>query len=177
MRIIEKSQSKLGSEYTSAMVALETALEKSPTPDYDENVRAFFWYYHLCSLCNIKNSMNMNPGRPNEMLRGICFLPHGHGGKAPRIAVFSNDQGKEIAKESEVEVIGTDEIAKGILEGGLIEFDWCIATQEGMGILKPLAKILGPKGLMPSPKIQTLVKMDKLKETIESARKSLVEFK
>ena len=111
------------------------------------------------------------------MLRGICILPHEYGGTPPRIAVFTDEAGIKIAKEAKIEIIGTKELSDSILGGGPIEFDWCIATHGGMNMLRPLGRILGPKGLIPTEKLQNLVTVDKLKATIEIARKYLVDFK
>jgi len=121
--------------------------------------------------------MRLNPERPQEVLRGMVNLPYEHGGRSPRIAVFADEEGQEIAKQENVEIIGTEEIAKEIQEGGKINFNWCVATPEAMSILKPLARILGPKGLMPTAKMRTLVKNSELKEVISQARKTMLEFK
>eukprot|EP00826_Nyctotherus_ovalis_P016059 TRINITY_DN14627_c0_g1_i1.p2 TRINITY_DN14627_c0_g1~~TRINITY_DN14627_c0_g1_i1.p2 ORF type:complete len:121 (-),score=21.92 TRINITY_DN14627_c0_g1_i1:350-712(-) len=120
--------------------------------------------------------MRIVEGR-KDMLRGICVLPYEYGGKPPRIAVFSDEAGAEIARAEGVEVIGNKDLADSILDGGPIDFDWCIATQAGMSLLKPLGRVLGPKGLIPTAKLQNLVTIDKLKAAIEQARKYLVDFR
>lgn len=112
-----------------------------------------------------------------EILRGICIMPHDCDILPPRLAVFTDAEGEKIAREEKVEVIGTQELADSIMNGGPINFDWCISTNAGVPLLKPLGPILGPKGLMPTPKLRTLVPVNQLRETINLVRKSLIHFR
>jgi large subunit ribosomal protein L1 len=107
-----------------------------------------------------------------EQVRGSVVLPHGTG-KTKKVAVITSTKAKE-AKEAGADIIGGEEmIAK--LKSGKINFDILVATPEMMPKLAPIAKILGPKGLMPSPKTETVT--DKIKEAVEMLKKGKVSFK
>ena len=103
------------------------------------------------------------------------MLPAGIG-KDIRIAVFADKDFENDIREAGADIIGDDALIKQIAEG-VINFDKLIATPEQMSTLKPLARILGPKGLMPNVKSGTLVKADNLIEAVKISKQGLVEFR
>ncbi len=119
---------------------------------------------------HIKLSIDTKKGE--EMVRGTVVLPHGTG-KTKKVAVITSTKAKE-AKDAGADIVGGEEmIAK--LKSGKFNFEVLVATPEMMPKLAPVAKILGPKGLMPSPKTETVT--DKIKETIEALKKGKINFK
>ena len=119
--------------------------------------------------------MGVDPRNATQQVRGVALLPHGLGKKV-RILVFAEGEAEKIAKEAGADSVGGDELIKKI-EGGWLDFDTTIATREMMSKVGRLGKILGRKGLMPNPKLGTVVAADDLPRVIEDAGKGRVEFK
>jgi large subunit ribosomal protein L1 len=117
--------------------------------------------------------LGIDPKKSDQQVRGTAALPNGTG-KSVKIAVFTTIQAKE-AKEAGAELIGGEELIDKVRTSGKIEADIAIATPEMMPRLATIAKILGPKGLMPNPKNQTVT--PKVKEVIESLKKGRADFK
>ena len=116
--------------------------------------------------------MDIDPKKGDQQVRGATVLPHGTG-KIKKIAVATTIRIDE-AKKSGADIVGAEDLIEKI-KGGKIEFDILVATPEMMPKLAPIAKILGPKGLMPSPKAETVT--DKIAETVEMLKKGKVNFK
>ncbi len=119
--------------------------------------------------------MGVDPRNAAQQVRGVVLLPHGLGKKV-RILVFAEGEAEKIAKEAGADYAGGDDLIKKI-EGGWLEFDTTVATREMMGKVGKLGKILGRRGLMPNPKLGTVVAADELPRVIEDAGKGRVEFK
>jgi len=119
--------------------------------------------------------MGVDPRNADQQVRGVALLPHGLGKKI-RILVFAEGEAEKIAKEAGADYAGGEDLIKKI-EGGWLEFDTTVATREMMGQVGKLGKILGRKGLMPNPKLGTVVSADELPRVIEDAGKGRVEFK
>ncbi len=119
--------------------------------------------------------MGVDPRNAAQQVRGVALLPHGLG-KKTRILVFAEGEAEKIAKEAGADYAGGDDLIKKI-EGGWLEFDTTVATREMMGKVGKLGKILGRKGLMPNPKLGTVVAADDLPRVIEDVGKGRVEFK
>ena len=119
--------------------------------------------------------MGVDPRHADQQLRAVVGLPAGTG-KTVRILVFAEGEAQQIAEQSGADYVGTDEFTKKIQEGWL-EFDVVLAVPQVMGKVGRLGKVLGPRGLMPSPKAGTIVKAENLPETIEEIRKGRVEFR
>jgi len=119
--------------------------------------------------------LNVDPTQGDQNVRGTCVLPAGTG-KEVRVCVFAGDEFHEECKAAGAEFIGNEAILKDISEG-IILFDKIIATPEFMPTLKSMARILGPKGLMPNLKSGTLVKQHELIETVKISRQGLIEFR
>jgi len=115
----------------------------------------------------------IDPKKSDQQVRGVAELPHGTGKKV-KIAVFTTTQKKE-AEESGADVVGGEELIDKVKSSGKIDADIAIATPEIMPRLATIAKILGPKGLMPNPKNKTVT--PKVKEVIESLKYGRADFK
>jgi large subunit ribosomal protein L1 len=107
------------------------------------------------------------------MVRGVVGLPNGTG-KTMRVAVFARDAKADEAKAAGADIVGAEDLME-IVQGGTIEFDRCIATPDMMGVVGRLGKVLGPRNLMPNPRVGT-VTMD-VKSAVEAAKGGEVQFK
>lgn len=117
--------------------------------------------------------LGVDPKQSDQMVRGAVNLPHGIG-KTVRVAVFCKGAKQDEAKEAGAEVVGAEDLAEKV-QGGWMEFDAVIATPDMMGVVGKLGKILGPRGLMPNPKLGT-VTMDVAK-AVKECRLGKVEFR
>lgn len=120
-------------------------------------------------------SMNVDPRHADQQVRGVVTLPHGTG-KEVRILVFAEGEAEKIAQEAGADHVGGDELVKKIEEGWL-DFDATIAIPQMMGKVSKLGRILGPRGLMPSPKTGTVVSLEDVPRVIDELRAGRVEFK
>jgi large subunit ribosomal protein L1 len=123
----------------------------------------------------IEISMNLgvDPRHADQMVRGVVALPSGTG-RTVRVAVFAKGPKADEAKAAGADLVGAEEIAEQVQKGE-INFDRCIATPDMMGMVGRLAKVLGPRGLMPNPKVGT-VTMD-VKTAVKNAKGGAVEFR
>lgn len=123
----------------------------------------------------IEVSMNLgvDPRHADQMVRGVVSLPHGTG-KTLRVAVFARGPKAEEATTAGADKVGAEDLMEDIQKGN-IDFDRVIATPDMMGVVGRLGKVLGPKGLMPNPKLGT-VTMD-VKAAVEAAKAGQVEYR
>jgi large subunit ribosomal protein L1 len=123
----------------------------------------------------IEISMNLgvDPRHADQMVRGVCNLPNGSG-RTVRVAVFARGAKADEAKAAGADIVGAEELFEAV-NGGTIDFDRCIATPDMMPLVGRLGKVLGPRGLMPNPKVGT-VTMD-VKGAVEAAKGGAVEFR
>ncbi|MCI2399684.1 50S ribosomal protein L1 [Aliiroseovarius subalbicans] len=117
--------------------------------------------------------LGVDPRHADQMVRGVVSLPNGTG-KTMRVAVFARGPKADEAKEAGADVIGAEDLMEAV-QAGNIDFDRCIATPDMMPIVGRLGKILGPRNLMPNPKVGT-VTMD-VKAAVEAAKGGEVQFK
>ncbi|WP_170590383.1 MULTISPECIES: 50S ribosomal protein L1 [unclassified Ruegeria] len=118
-------------------------------------------------------NLGVDTRHADQMVRGVVGLPNGTG-KAMRVAVFARGPKADEAKEAGADIVGAEDLMETI-QGGTIEFDRCIATPDMMPIVGRLGKVLGPRNLMPNPKVGT-VTMD-VKAAVEAAKGGEVQFK
>lgn len=118
-------------------------------------------------------NLGVDPRHADQMVRGKVSLPNGTG-KTMRVAVFARGDKADEAKKAGADIVGAEDLMETI-QGGKIEFDRCIATPDMMPIVGRLGKILGPRNLMPNPKVGT-VTMD-VKDAVEAAKGGEVQFK
>jgi large subunit ribosomal protein L1 len=123
----------------------------------------------------VEVSMNLgvDPKHADQMVRGVCNLPHGSG-RSQRVAVFARGAKAEEAKSAGADVVGAEDLVEQVSKG-TINFDRCIATPDMMGLVGRLGKVLGPRGLMPNPRVGT-VTMD-VAAAVQGAKGGAVEFR
>jgi large subunit ribosomal protein L1 len=118
-------------------------------------------------------NLGVDPRHADQMVRGVVNLPNGTG-KTVRVAVFARGPKAEEAQAAGADIVGAEDLME-IVQSGKIDFDRCIATPDMMPIVGRLGKVLGPRNLMPNPKVGT-VTMD-VKEAVEAAKGGQVQFK
>jgi large subunit ribosomal protein L1 len=135
-------------------------LKKFPAAKFDQTVE-------------IHMRLGIDPKQADQIIRGSLVLPHGIG-KSKRVVVFAKGNLAEDAKAAGAEEVGADDLAKKIKEGWT-DFDVCIAAPDMMGLVGPLGKVLGPRGLMPSPRAGTVTA--DIKKTVAEYKAGKVEFR
>jgi large subunit ribosomal protein L1 len=118
-------------------------------------------------------NLGVDPRHAYQMVRGVVTLPKGTG-KDVRVGVFARGAKAEEALAAGAEVVGAEDLLETI-QGGTVDFDRCIATPDMMGLVGRLGKILGPKGLMPNPKLGTVTM--NVAEAVKAAKGGQVEFR
>lgn len=118
-------------------------------------------------------NLNVDPRKADQNIRGVTQLPAGTG-KTLRVAVFAKGEKAEEARKAGADLVGDEDLAEKV-QAGEINFDRCIATPDMMGLLGKLARTLGPKGLMPNPKLGT-VTVD-VAEAVKAAKGGQVEYR
>lgn len=118
-------------------------------------------------------NLGVDPKHADQMVRGVCNLPNGSG-RTARVAVFAKGAKAEEAKAAGADIVGAEDLVE-IVSKGTINFDRCIATPDMMGLVGRLGKVLGPRGLMPNPRVGT-VTMDVV-TAVKGAKGGSVEFR
>ncbi|MCT4635910.1 MAG: 50S ribosomal protein L1 [Rickettsiales bacterium] len=120
-------------------------------------------------ICNL----GVDTKHSDQQVRGVVSMPHGTG-KEVRVAVFAKEAKAEEAQKAGADIVGSDDLLQSI-QSGKIDFDCCIATPDMMGFVGRVAKVLGPKGLMPNPKLGTVTV--NVAEAVTKAKAGQVEFR
>ncbi|MEX2449381.1 MAG: 50S ribosomal protein L1 [Rhodospirillales bacterium] len=118
-------------------------------------------------------NLGVDPRHADQMVRGVISLPHGTG-KSLRVAVFAKDAKAEEAKAAGADIVGADDLAEQI-QNGKMDFDRCIATPDMMAVVGKLGKVLGPRGLMPNPKLGTVT--PNVAQAVKDAKGGQIEFR
>lgn len=121
----------------------------------------------------IAMNLGVDPKHADQVVRGVCNLPNGSG-REVRVAVFARGPKAEEAKAAGADVVGAEELVEEV-QKGKINFDRCIATPDMMGLVGRLGKVLGPRGLMPNPRVGT-VTMD-VGDAVKGAKGGSIEFR
>jgi large subunit ribosomal protein L1 len=121
----------------------------------------------------IHMNLGIDPAQADQIVRGSVVLPNGIG-KVQRVVVFAKGDLAKVAEEAGADAVGADELSKRIKEGWL-DFDVCIATPDMMGMVGPLGKVLGPRGLMPSPRAGTVT--NDVARVVKEYKAGKVEFR
>ena len=137
-------------------------MQESATSKFDETVEL-----HL--------STGVDPRHAEQQVRGVVTLPHGTG-RVVRILVFAGADGVSLAEQAGADYVGGEDLAKRI-QGGWLDFDVVLATPDMMRVVGRLGRVLGPRGMMPSPKAGTIVQASELPRVVEETRLGRVEFR
>ena len=156
----KKASEGLTAEANFDLTAAVKLLKEKASAKFDETV-------------DIAMNLGVDPKHSDQMVRGVVSMPKGTG-KTARVAVFAKDKKAEEAKAAGADLVGSDDLAEKV-EKGEINFDRIIATPDMMAIVGKLGKVLGPKGLMPNPKLGS-VTMD-VEAAVKTIKSGQVEFK
>ncbi len=162
-KLTKKQKAQEGTVDRNRFYPVDEALsivKKNATAKFDETVE-------------IALNLGVDPRHADQMVRGVVNLPKGSG-KTVRVAVFAKGAKAEEATKAGADVVGAEDLMETI-QGGQIDFDRVIATPDMMGVVGRLGKVLGPKGLMPNPKLGT-VTMDVTK-AVTDAKSGQIEFR
>jgi len=118
-------------------------------------------------------NLGVDPRHADQMVRGVCQLPHGSGRKL-RVGVFAKGAKAEEAKKAGADVVGAEDLVEQV-QKGVIEFDRCIATPDMMPLVGRLGKVLGPRGLMPNPKLGTVT--PDVAKAVKAVKGGQIEFR
>lgn len=118
-------------------------------------------------------NLGVDPRHADQMVRGVCNLPNGTG-RSVRVAVFAKDAKAEEAKKAGADIVGADDLAEKV-QAGEMDFDRVIATPDMMPLVGRLGKILGPKGMMPNPRVGTVT--PDVAKAVQDAKGGAVEFR
>ena len=162
-KLTKKQKALAAAVDTTKLYAVDTAIETlkaNATAKYDETIE-------------IALNLGVDPRHADQMVRGVVTLPAGTG-KDVRVAVFARGAKAEEATAAGADVVGAEDLMEAI-QGGQIDFERVIATPDMMGIVGRLGKVLGPKGLMPNPKLGTVT--PNVGEAVTAAKSGQVEFR
>jgi large subunit ribosomal protein L1 len=162
-KLTKKQKALAGSVERDRLYGVDEAIsivKKNATAKFDETVE-------------IALNLGVDPRHADQMVRGVVSLPKGTG-KEVRVAVFAKGDKADEAKKAGADVVGAEDLMETI-QGGTIDFDRVIATPDMMGIVGRLGKVLGPKGLMPNPKLGTVT--PNVADAVQAAKSGQVEFR
>lgn len=155
--------------------ALATAVDREKLHGVDEAIALV--KTHATSkfdeTVEVAIALGVDPRHADQMVRGVVTLPKGTG-KTVRVGVFARGDKAEEAKAAGADVVGAEDLLE-IVQGGKIEFERCIATPDMMGLVGRLGKVLGPKGLMPNPKLGTVT--PNVGEAVKAAKGGQIEYR
>ncbi len=163
--------SKLGKRFSQALENFKDKAELSiedAVKLVKENAKAKF-----DETIDMAFNLGVDPKHADQMVRGVCSLPNGNG-KSTKVAVFARGEKADEAKEAGADLVGAEDLMESI-QSGEINFDRCIATPDLMPVVGRLGKILGPRNLMPNPKVGTVT--TDIKKAVEAAKTGEVQFK
>lgn len=164
---------KHGKNYLNTEKQLETTQLYAPNEAIDELKKHATAKFDETFELHMR--MGVDPRHADQMVRGVVVMPRGMG-KTVRILVFADGEAADTAREAGADHVGMDDLIAQI-QGGWLEFDMAIAIPSAMGKVGRLGRILGPRGLMPSPKSGTIVQPGELKRVIDEARKGRVDYR
>jgi len=122
---------------------------------------------------DVSINLGVDPRKSDQVVRGATDLPHGTG-KKTRVAVFAQGAGADAAKEAGADIVGMDDLAEQV-KAGKLDFDVVVAAPDAMRVVGQLGKILGPRGLMPNPKVGTVT--PDVAEAVRKAKAGQVQFR
>lgn len=137
-------------------VAAREKIDRTTRYPLEEGIQAVLSsaYARFDESVDLAVKLGVDPRHADQMVRGTCVLPHGTG-KSVRVLVFAKGEKEKEAEEAGADYVGGEDLAAKIQEGWL-DFDKAVATPDMMGVVGKLGKILGPRGMMPNPKVGTV---------------------
>ena len=157
---LRAAEAKVDREKAYALADAVALLKQTASAKFDETVE-------------VALNLGVDPRHADQMVRGTVDLPHGTG-KSVRVAVFARAGKAEEAKAAGADVVGAEDLAEAI-QGGEINFDRCIATPDMMPVVGRLGRVLGPRGLMPNPKLGTVT--PNVGQAVRAAKAGQVQFR
>lgn len=157
---LRKSKESLDHSKVYTLKEAVKLIKENATAKFDETV-------------DLAMNLNVDPRKADQNIRGMVQLPSGSG-KKMRVAVFAKGANVDVAKKAGADVVGSDDLVEQIQKGE-INFDVCIATPDMMPLVGKIGKILGPKGLMPNPKLGTVT--PNVEQAVKAAKSGQVEYK
>ncbi len=165
---------KRGKKYREAAQKIDRA--RNYTPEEAIHLLKEVAYTQFDPTAEVHIRLGVDPRHSDQQVRGTVVLPHGTGKKV-KILVFAEGEDAKIAEEAGADYVGSDEYIQKIQKEGWLDFDVAIATPQMMSKVARLGRILGPRGLMPSPKAGTVVRGEDLPRVIDEIRRGRVEFR
>lgn len=156
----KKNIEGLNNEELHALDAAVAMVKERATAKFDETIE-------------VAMNLGVDPRHADQMVRGVVSLPSGTG-RTVRVAVFARDAKADEARAAGADIVGAEELVAEVQKGN-IDFDRCIATPDMMPLVGRLGKVLGPRGMMPNPKVGT-VTMD-VKAAVDASKGGAVEFR
>jgi large subunit ribosomal protein L1 len=157
---VEKSREGLSRTKTYALTEAVKLIKERTSVKFDETIE-------------VALNLGVDPRHADQMVRGVCNLPNGTG-KTLRVAVFARGAKADEAKAAGADIVGAEDLLAEI-QGGKIDFDRCIATPDLMPLVGRLGKVLGPRGLMPNPRVGTVTQ--DVAKAVKDAKGGAVEFR
>jgi len=157
---LKKAYEGINKETSVALDQAVSTVKARATAKFDETIE-------------IAMNLGIDPRHADQMVRGVVQLPNGTG-KTVRVAVFARGAKADEARAAGADIVGDDDLAATI-QGGTMDFDRCIATPDMMALVGRLGKVLGPRGLMPNPKLGTVTM--NVAEAVRAAKGGAVEFR
>ncbi len=162
-----------GKNYTAAMEKLEAS--RAYEPKEAVALLKQIAYAKFDETVELHVRTGLDTRHAEQQLRGTLVLPHGLG-KGQRVLVFAEGEGARVAEQAGADYVGADDLVKKV-EGGFLDFEVALAVKELMGKVGRLGRILGPRGLMPNPRTNTVVEAEDLPKAIKDAKQGRVEFR
>lgn len=147
-------------EFYGVEEAIKTLKDAAKARNFDETIE-------------IAINLNVDPRHADQAVRGVVSLPNGTGATV-RVAVFAKDDKAKEAKDAGADIVGAEDLIETI-NGGTVDFDRAIATPDMMALVGRVAKVLGPKGLMPNPKLGTVT--PDVEKAVKDAKGGAIEFR
>jgi len=165
---------KHGKNYLAAAAKIDE--NRSYTPEEAVALVKETHFTKFDSTVEVHLRLGVDPRHADQQVRDVVVLPHGLG-KMVRVLVFAQGEGASLAREAGADVVADDDETLAKIQGGWTDFDVAIATPDLMGKVGRLGRILGPRGLMPSPKAGTVVPAEDLPRAILESKAGRVEFR
>ncbi|MEO6196817.1 MAG: 50S ribosomal protein L1 [Dehalococcoidia bacterium] len=164
---------KHGKKYLAALDKIDAAKEYTPV----EAVKLLkdTTYVKFDETVELHIRTGLDTRHADQQLRGTLVLPHGLG-KSQRVLVFAEGEAARLAEGAGADIVGADDLVKKV-EGGFLDFEVALATKEMMGKVGRLGRVLGPRGLMPNPRTNTVVDGEDMPKAIKDAKQGRVEFR